>query len=245
MSHINPLSALPLNKQVERYLRSLLEKEEYQGKLLPTEVQLSEELGVARNTVRSAMDKLVREGLITRKKGVGTIVNRKPFITDLAQWNSFTMEFGDKMRTLTRHVTMEQPPAGTARELGLRNYEQKVLCLSRVKGTDGEPSVLLVSYFPKYLHIEPDEKFEEPLYSVLTHRYSARPVRSIEEIGAMQATPEIAQMLNIPRDSTVLFRRRRVMDAVDRLIELAYAFYRADRFLYRIELPWEDSNEQL
>ena len=64
---INVHSALPLNKQVEQYLRRLISQDEYrQGKMLPTELALSEELGVARNTIRAAMDKLVREGLIAR-----------------------------------------------------------------------------------------------------------------------------------------------------------------------------------
>ena len=76
---INVHSALPLNKQVEQYLRRLISQDEYrQGKMLPTELALSEELGVARNTIRAAMDKLVREGLIERKKGVGTQVKRDP-----------------------------------------------------------------------------------------------------------------------------------------------------------------------
>ena len=71
MSIINEHSALPLNKQVENYLRTLVQEEKYRkGQLLPTEIQLAEDLGVARNTVRTAMDKLVREGIITRKKGV-------------------------------------------------------------------------------------------------------------------------------------------------------------------------------
>ena len=57
---INVHSALPLNKQVEQYLRRLISQDEYrQGKMLPTELALSEELGVARNTIRAAKEKKV------------------------------------------------------------------------------------------------------------------------------------------------------------------------------------------
>lgn len=240
MPIIHEDSALPLNKQVENYLRSLLEQDEIQrGKLLPTEIQLARELGVARNTVRTAMDKLVREGLVTRKKGVGTQVSRAPIVTDLARWNSFTLELGDQMQTLSRAVTCENVPSGIMRELGL-NFGQRAMCLQRLKGVQDEPMVLLVSYFPRDLNIDPEEKFEGRLYQVLQEKYGVKPTRSVEEIGATIASQEVSRKLQLPRERSVLYRRRRVLDENDRLIELAYAFYRADRFIYRIELPWED-----
>jgi GntR family transcriptional regulator len=56
-------------------LRKLIESEEYKnGKFLPNEVDLSERLNISRNTLRQAINKLVFEGLLIRKKGVGTKV---------------------------------------------------------------------------------------------------------------------------------------------------------------------------
>ena len=51
---------------------------------------------------------------------------------------------------------------------------------------------------------------------------------------------EIAQQLKIGRDVPVLYRKRRVVDEYGSLVELAYAYYRADRFVYQIDLPWEE-----
>ena len=108
---INVHSALPLNKQVEQYLRRLISQDEYrQGKMLPTELALSEELGVARNTIRAAMDKLVREGLIERKKGVGTQVKRDPIVTELTRWQSFALEMGDKLELKEKKEMMAYLP---------------------------------------------------------------------------------------------------------------------------------------
>ena len=70
---IDHSSVLPLHYQVEDLLRKLIEQPEYQnGKLLPNEVDIAKKLGISRNTVRQATNKLVYEKLLIRKKGVGT-----------------------------------------------------------------------------------------------------------------------------------------------------------------------------
>ena len=71
-------SSKPLHVQAEEILRKLIESEEYKnGKFLPNEVDLSERLNISRNTLRQAINKLVFEGLLIRKKGVGTKVGSK------------------------------------------------------------------------------------------------------------------------------------------------------------------------
>ena len=68
-------SSKPLHVQAEEILRKLIESEEYKnGKFLPNEVDLSERLNISRNTLRQAINKLVFEGLLIRKKLLSTIV---------------------------------------------------------------------------------------------------------------------------------------------------------------------------
>lgn len=66
-------SPVPLHAQIEEYLRTLITKKEYksEGKFLPKEMTMSKKLGVSRNTIRQAINKLVHEGLIERKKRSG------------------------------------------------------------------------------------------------------------------------------------------------------------------------------
>ena len=73
--NIDHNSVLPLHHQVEDMLRRLIQDPEYKdGKLLPNEVDIAKKLGISRNTVRQATNKLVYERLLVRKKGVGTKV---------------------------------------------------------------------------------------------------------------------------------------------------------------------------
>src|SRR6201994_4570334 len=102
--HINKLtlidhkSKLPLHVQVEEHLRRLICMEKYlKGAFLPKEVELANRLGVSRNTIRQATNKLECEGLLTRKKGVGTTVAaKKPLSTGLDHWYSFTREMQER-----------------------------------------------------------------------------------------------------------------------------------------------------
>ncbi|MCF8245055.1 MAG: GntR family transcriptional regulator [Saprospiraceae bacterium] len=68
---IDTESKAPLHSKVEQMMRALIEQPVYRnGEFLPKEVDIAEKLGVARNTARHAISKLVNEGLLVRKKGV-------------------------------------------------------------------------------------------------------------------------------------------------------------------------------
>jgi GntR family transcriptional regulator len=101
---IDPDLTLPLHQQVEKIIRTLVEKPEYQsGLMFPKEVDIASELGIARNTVRTAIAKLVQEGILVRKKGVGTMVVRKKLLTRLDHWFSFTKEMEEKGRKIINY----------------------------------------------------------------------------------------------------------------------------------------------
>src|SRR5690606_1796935 len=90
-------SSLPLHYQVEQLLREIIKKPVYQeGKLLPKEVDLAKTLGISRNTVRQATNKLEHENLLVRKKGVGTRAVRETVSTKLSNWASFSEEMYSK-----------------------------------------------------------------------------------------------------------------------------------------------------
>ena len=86
-------SSKPLHAQAEEILRNLIDSEEYKtGKYLPNEVELSQKLNISRNTLRQAINKLVFEGLLVRKKGVGTKVAQKGILGGVKNWLSFSQE---------------------------------------------------------------------------------------------------------------------------------------------------------
>lgn len=72
---IDHKSRISLHIQAEELLRTMISDPEHlRGKFLPNVVELAEQLAISRSTLRQTLNKLVYEGLLIRKKGVGTKV---------------------------------------------------------------------------------------------------------------------------------------------------------------------------
>lgn len=88
---INHSSPLPLCAQVKEILRKMIALPEHiNGRFLSKEVYLAKKLGISRNTLWQATNKLEYEVLIIRKKGYGTKVAKNSFTIQLDIWHSFT-----------------------------------------------------------------------------------------------------------------------------------------------------------
>src|SRR5438477_7310501 len=79
------------------------------GDAIPSERQLSADLGVSRLTVRAALDDLVREGHLVRRRGSGTFVS-EPKIAQELTMTSFTEDMRRRgmspgSRTLSLEIT--------------------------------------------------------------------------------------------------------------------------------------------
>ncbi len=235
---INHQSKIPLHVQVEELLRKLIESPEYSnGKFLPKEVELANRLGVSRNTLRQATNKLEYEGLLTRKKGVGTTVAQKAMSTGLDHWYSFSeemLEQGIQVENLELKVEKVKADEKVARFFHIPLH-RSVLKLSRLRGTAGEHFVYFESYFHPRIGLKEDADFSGPLYKLLERDYSVLVVRSSEHISARLAGP-LAKKLQIDAHAPILFRERYVYDPGDRPIEYNLGYYRADKFTYSIDI---------
>lgn len=68
---------LPIARQVTNIIGERIRGQDYSpGERLPSENDLADELGVSRATVRTALEKLAGEGLVLRKQGDGTYINK-------------------------------------------------------------------------------------------------------------------------------------------------------------------------
>ena len=236
---INHKSKVPLHFQVEELLRKMVEAPEFKnGAFFPKEVELANRLGVSRNTVRQATNKLQNEGLIVRKKGVGTkTAGKKHLATGLDHWYSFTQEMKEKgIHVINLDLIVEWVFA----EKKITDFfsiakTKKVLKLSKLKGTEGDPIVYFESYFHPRIGVHENDDFDIPLYPMLEQKYGVIVVRSAENISARLAG-SIGKKLKIPASTPVLFRERFVYDVGDRPIEYNIGFYRSDKFIYSIDI---------
>ena len=113
------------------------------GEAIPSERQLGVDLGVSRLTVRAALDELVREGYLVRRRGAGTFV-AEPKVAKGMTISSFSDDMRQRglapgSRTLDLHVV----PAGArlGRILHVSPAEP-VIVAKRLRLADGEPMAI-------------------------------------------------------------------------------------------------------
>lgn len=235
---INHKSPIPLHIQAEELLRKLIADPQYaDGKYLPNEVDLAKKLAISRTTLRQALNKLVYEGLLIRKKRVGTRVAEPAVSSRSNNWLSFSQEMaarGIPIRNFELHVSWVLPDEQVATffEIG---SGKKVLKLERLRGRTEGPFVFFVSYFHPRVGLTGDEDFKRPLYEILEKDYSVVANLSKEEISAKAADKSIAAKLEVESGSPILFRKRFVYDQGERPIEYNLGYYRADSFVYTVE----------
>ena len=195
-------SNIPLHVQAEHLLRKLIESDDYKnGKYLPNEIELSKQLGISRNTLRQSINKLVFEGLLVRRKGVGTKVVRKGIVSGVKNWLSFSQEMkvlGVEVRNFELHISRKPMNNEISAFFQKANaQESRSLVLERVRGSKDYPFVYFISYFNPDLPLTGDEDFSNPLYEMLEEKYDVTVKTSKEEISASLAGPEIAEKLEI------------------------------------------------
>jgi len=145
---LEPSSPLPLYHQLERVLAERITEGRYRDGF-PGDLELASEFSVSRGTVRQALDRLARSGLIVRLQGRGSFV-AAPLEYPLGRFYRFAHEMQvrgipESSRVLARGVV--RAPAAVAAALGLARGE-RLLRVVRLRLAGDRPLLLETSHFP-------------------------------------------------------------------------------------------------
>lgn len=238
-SHIiDRQSPVPLYFQVAEDLRRQIDGGALKpGDAVPTEEELQRIYGVSRATVREAVRQLVSAGLVRLARPHGTFVTQPRLVEPLPALISFSDEVrraGLVPSTHVLSVVAELPPEQVRQHLRIEAGE-RALRVERLRLANDQPIALLTSWLTPTLQLGPDDDFSGSLYRLLAGR-GATPVRAEQVLDAINAGPDIAATLGIPRRAALLMVTRVTYDATDRPIEHVVGYYRADRYRYSMHL---------
>lgn len=234
---IDHKSPVPLHIQAEELLRNLIKDPQYATKLLPNEIDMAKQLAISRTTLRQALNKLVYEGLLIRKKGIGTKVAEVSISSKSNNWLSFSQEMkarGIPIKNFELHISWVRPNEKIAHFFDI-GQDKMVLKLERLRGRPEGPFVYFISYFHPRVGLTGEEDFKRPLYEILEKEHSVIANLSKEEISAKGADKFISAKLGVEPGSPILFRKRFVFDQGDRPIEYNLGYYRGDSFVYNVD----------
>jgi len=235
MIQINRRSDRSIYKQIYDGFSQLIESSELKaGDLIPSERELCDQLKVSRMTVRAAMDELVRDGLLIRKHGSGTVVSATKITKNALGFMSFSEDMHSRdMIPSSKVLAFTEMVADDliASQLGIQAQAKIVYC-ERVRLANDEPMALekgFLSYdrFPGILQYDLTAR---SLYNLLENEYDCYPVVAEEIIEAVILNEKEARLLGVTRGSPALLAKRITRDTKGIIIETVQTLYRADRY---------------
>ena len=231
---IAPLGTALKHVQVREYVRDLV-SDLPEGAPAPSERGLMQHFGVARMTVRQAIDALVAEGLLERAPARGTFVCKSP--RPVSRPMSFTEDArarGWTTSTETLQHGLGQAGPGVAKALGITAGDA-VIHWRRRRRLDGVPLCYQDVYLnevllPGFLQTG----LPESLYSLLAAR-GLRPTVAEDQLTADLADAVDADLLDLA-SATRCCGTRGAGLVGDTVIELSRSVYAGSRFTWWVPL---------
>lgn len=223
----------PLYVQIQEYLAEQI----FSGRLppdsrLPSERDLSEELGVSRMTVRRAITELVNDGLLERRHGSGTYVAKPKVLYDARE----LIDHAESMRRRGLAYTSQllefiQVPASKRLaeilhvDVGHLLYRVVKLHLANRIPTVVESSFVPCSCCPD---LEEYDLEKVSIYDVLVQRYHLPITHIAQTVEADIARDEVAQQLRVEPGAPLLRITRIMYHEKDKPIQYSRDLVRGD-----------------
>lgn len=199
----------PMYKIIEEHVKNLIDSGTLsQGDLIPSENQLCEEFNVTRMTVRSALSNLVKEGYITRRRGIGSIVLGGKIYDNISSVSGFTQEMRSKNKEVSNiliDLKVLEADEELTKSLGLALGEN-VWEICRVRLADKKKVSYMVTYMPVKLFPNLTKKdCEGSLYSYIEEICGYKIAISEREVEAIISTKELEEQLDLNKKEPILY----------------------------------------
>jgi GntR family transcriptional regulator len=209
------------------------------GDAIPAERQLSVDLGVSRLTVRAALDDLVREGYLVRRRGAGTFVN-EPKVAKGMTISSFSddmRERGMVPGSLTLDLRVVPAGARLGRILHVSPSEP-VVAVKRLRLADGEPMASELLHVRQSLvpGLTAEDLELNSFYDLISSRYGIEIVGGSQTVEPTVTNEEESTALGVPLHSPALLFERVTRSASNDVVEFTSSTYRGDRYRLVTEL---------
>jgi GntR family transcriptional regulator len=235
------MARAPIHREIKRLLLDEIDRGVFPpGARLTPEVELARRFGVSRPTVRQAVLELARAGVVSRRPGVGTIVQAPRLEYPVGKLMSFSQEFaasGNRPSATVVECAVVRADEALADRLEV-NVGERVFRLERIRRVDGGPVAWQRSQIPHRLveGIESIDFADRSLYAVLHDQYRLEIDRADETVRAGAADSVDGERLGVRPDSPVFRVERRGFTAAGLFVELVDSVYRSDRYEIRLAL---------
>jgi GntR family transcriptional regulator len=236
---LNRHSPLPLYHQLAESLLAAIRSGTWaEGEKIPSENALAAEHGIGRPTVRQAVDSLVRQGVLVRRRGAGTFVAPRREAVDLFSLSGTMQSFRDtgrapQMRVLAGPVLRAVDNGGPG-DLANPFAGGRAVVFSRLSRMDDAPVLVEDIYLDPALFpgMEELDLTDASLSRVAEERYGLVPTAGEQHFRIAYPDARLARLLGLGRTTPIL--------AVGRYLDFSRAargvfsslYCRTDRFVF-------------
>jgi GntR family transcriptional regulator len=219
-------------------IKSDIEKGLYTpGERLPSEAELSKQLGVSRATLREALRLLEEEKIVIRRHGVGTFINSQPVfsggIGELFSVTDAIERQGQVPGTVLLNAEMIQPEEDDRKHLSLAGEDQ-VLKLERIRTADGEPVVYCIDKIPAHLLPEGYRTERESIFETLETGAGVRIAYAVAHIEPIGYHENVSRLLRCGPKTALLLLRQIHYDDNEHAVLYSLNYFRADKFHFHV-----------
>jgi GntR family transcriptional regulator len=225
-------NGLPAYQRIQGTLRKRIDAGDLRtGDAVPSERDLARIHSVSLMTARHALASLEREGVVERRRGIGTFVSAPKI--HFNKLMSYTEQMASRSMTAASKILfakiIDDEQEANAR-LSL-SPKSGVIKLERLRHAAGEPFALEICYlsaaqFPGLLSA-PLQR--ESLFGILERDFKVEIGYSDEEVDATAADPRTADLLDVPRREPLLRIRQVIFSTNGKAVLYVLGFYRSDR----------------
>ena len=225
-------AVVPAYQRIQSTIRKRIDAGQLRpGDAVSSERDLAKLHQVSLMTARHALATLEREGLVERRRGIGTFVaapkihfNRLMSYTE--QMAARNLSAASKILSLK---TINDEPDISSR-LSLPPSEP-IIRIERIRHAGEEPFALETCYlsqnqFPDLLNAPLNR---ESLFAYIERTYDVKLGYADEEIDATAADPETSELLGVPRRDPLLRIRQIIFSTQNRVLMYVVGYYRSDR----------------
>jgi len=210
------------------------------GQRLPSEFDLSKELGVSRATLREALRFLEDENVVIRKQGIGTFIKSKPLFTsgieELYSITNMLEKHGYKAGTIFMDITSNQSTNDDKRLFKLEDLNEKIVRVERIRTADLEPVVYCIDKMPESVlnkQIDFTQSQSGSLFKVL-QEVGIEISYAIAEIEPLGYHEKISPLLQSPKETSLIVLRQVHFDISDRPVLSSVNYFRSDKFRFQV-----------
>ncbi|NLA82768.1 MAG: GntR family transcriptional regulator, partial [Clostridiaceae bacterium] len=180
--------------------------------LLPPEIELANDLGISRTQLRDGLAILEQNGFITRRRGVGAVINRH--IVNINTRIDLELEFLDMVeqagyvpgvKTLGNRIITGNKDI--AEKLGV-SPASMILAIEKVITADDKPAIFCIDHiaFEKIRRFDySDEELSLPIFYFIENYCQTQIYMDITEIIPVNADEQLGELFNIPVGQALLY----------------------------------------